>query len=53
MSYAPVTELSWLADSSPAIKNLVIEHGIGRTTGKSKGVTWKHVLTLARQFARA
>ncbi len=48
---ADYNELSRLADSSPAIKNLVIEHGIKRMTGKSKGVTWKQVLTLARQFA--
>jgi hypothetical protein len=50
---ADYNELSRLADSSPAIKKLVIDHGIKRMTGKSKGVTWKHVLTLARQFARA
>jgi hypothetical protein len=46
-------ELSALADNSAAIKDMVINHGIKRMTGKSKGVTWKHVLTLARQFARA
>ncbi len=46
-------ELSRLADNSPAIKNLVINHGIKRMSGKAKGVTWKHVMTLARQFARA
>jgi hypothetical protein len=46
-------ELSYLADNSAAIKAVVIDHGIKRMTGKAKGVTWKHVLTLARQFARA
>jgi hypothetical protein len=46
-------ELSALADNSPSIKGLVIDHGIKRMSGRSKGVTWKHVLTLARQFARA
>lgn len=50
---ADYNELSRLADNSAAIKNLVIEHGIKRMSGKSKGVTWKHVLSLARQFARA
>jgi hypothetical protein len=45
-------ELSSLADNSAAIKDMVINHGINRMTGKSRGVTWKHVLTLARQFAR-
>jgi hypothetical protein len=50
---ADYNELAHLSDSSPAIKKLVIDHGIKRMTGKSKGVTWKHVLTLARQFARA
>lgn len=49
---ADYNELSHLADTSPAIKNLVIDHGIKRMSGRSKGVTWKHVLTLARQFAR-
>jgi hypothetical protein len=46
-------ELSYLADNSAAIKAVVINHGIKRMAGKAKGVTWKHVLTLARQFARA
>jgi hypothetical protein len=46
-------ELSNLADNSAAIKDMVINHGIKRMSGKSKGVTWKQVLTLARQFARA
>jgi hypothetical protein len=46
-------ELSALADNSAAIKSVVIDHGIKRMSGRSKGVTWKHVLTLARQFARA
>ena len=50
---ADYNELTRLADSSAAIKNLVIDHGIKRISGKSKGVTWKQVLTLARQFARA
>jgi len=45
-------ELGRLADSNRAIKNLVIDHGIKRMTGKSKGVTYKQVLTLARQYAR-
>ncbi|MDT4737059.1 hypothetical protein [Bradyrhizobium sp. WYCCWR 12699] len=45
-------ELNRLAGTSAAIKNLVIDHGIRRMTGKGKGVTWKQVLTLARQFAR-
>ena len=46
-------ELSQLADNSPAIKAVVIKHGVARMQGKTKNVTWKHVLTLARQFARA
>lgn len=46
-------ELSRLADSSAAIKNLVINHGIKRMNGQAKGVSWKQVLGLARQFARA
>jgi hypothetical protein len=50
---ADYRELSALADGSAAIKDMVITHGIKRMTGKSKGVTWKHVLTLARQFAGA
>ena len=41
------------ARRSAAIKNLVIDHGIKRMAGKSKRITWKHVLTLARQFAPA
>jgi hypothetical protein len=53
LGQADYHELSRLADSSAAIKNLVIDHGIKRMNGKSKGVTWKQVLTLARQFARA
>jgi hypothetical protein len=53
LGVADYNELSRLAGDSAAIKNLVIDHGIKRMTGKSKGVTWKHVLTLARQFARA
>ena len=48
-----IKELSRLADSSAAIKNMIIDHGIKRKTGKNKGVTWNHVLTSARQFARA
>lgn len=50
---ADYSELSSLANNSAAIKEMVINHGIKRMTGKAKGVTWKHVLTLARQFARA
>jgi len=53
LGVADYNELSRLADSSAAIRNLVIDHGIKRMSGRSKGVTWKHVLTLARQFARA
>jgi hypothetical protein len=53
MGAADYSELSRLADSSPAIKNLVIDHGIKRMTGKGKGATWKQVLALARQFAGA
>ena len=53
MGTADYNELSRLADSSAAIKNLVIEHGIKRMNGKAKGVSWKQVLGLARQFARA
>jgi hypothetical protein len=53
LGQAEYQELSGLAGNSAAIRNLVIDHGINRMTGKSKGVTWKHVLTLARQFARA
>jgi hypothetical protein len=49
---ADYNELTKLADNSAAIKKLLIDHGIKRMSGKSKGVTWKHVLTLARQFAR-
>ena len=45
--------LSRLADNSPAIKTVVIKHGVARMLGRTKNVTWKHVLTLARQFARA
>ena len=46
-------ELSRLADNSPAIKAVVIKHGVARMQGRTKNATWKHVLTLARQFARA
>jgi hypothetical protein len=46
-------ELSRLADNSPAINAVVIKHGVARMQGRTKNVTWKHVLTLARQFARA
>jgi len=53
LGQADYAELSRLADNSAAIKNLVIEHGIKRMTGKAKGVTWKHVVTLARQYAQA
>ena len=49
---ADFNELSHLADNSPAIKAVVIKHGVARMQGKTKNVTWKHVLTLARQFAR-
>jgi hypothetical protein len=50
---AEYNELSRLADNSPAIKAVVIKHGVARMQGRTKNVTWKHVLTLARQFARA
>jgi hypothetical protein len=50
---ADYNELSRLADNSPAINAVVIKHGVVRMQGKTKNVTWKHVLTLARQFARA
>ena len=50
---ADYNELSQLADNSPAIKAVVIKHGVARMQGKTKNVTWKHVLTLVRQFARA
>jgi len=50
---ADYNELSRLADASAAIKAVVIKHGVARMQGKTKNVTWKHVLTLARQFARA
>lgn len=53
LGQADYRELSRLADNSAAIKNMVIDQGIKRMTGTNKGVTWKHVLTLARQFARA
>ena len=53
LGVADYNELSRFADSRAAIKNLVIDHGIKRMSGKSKGVTWKLVLTPARQFARA
>ncbi|QQO21810.1 hypothetical protein JJB98_18635 [Bradyrhizobium diazoefficiens] len=53
LGQADYDELNRLADNSAAIKNLVIDHGIKRMTGKSKGVTWKHIVTLARQYARA
>jgi hypothetical protein len=52
LGVADYNELSRLADNSAAIKNLVIDHGIKRMSGRSKGVTWKQVLTLARQFSR-
>ena len=50
---ADCNELSSLAGNSPAIKAVVIKHGVARMQGKTKNATWKHVLTLARQFARA
>ncbi|MGY2935982.1 hypothetical protein ACVWZ6_005584 [Bradyrhizobium sp. GM6.1] len=53
LGQAGYAELSRLADSSAAIKSVVIDHGIKRMTGKTTNVTWKHVLTLARQYARA
>lgn len=53
LGQADYAELSRLADSSAAIKSVVIDHGIKRMTGKTTNVTWKHVLTLARQYARA
>ncbi|WP_314948886.1 hypothetical protein [Bradyrhizobium cosmicum] len=53
LGQADYAELSRLADNSAAIKSVVIDHGIKRMTGKVKNVTWKHVLTLARQYARA
>ena len=40
-------------NSAGATKNLVIDHGIKRMNGQAKGVSWKQVLGLARQFARA
>jgi hypothetical protein len=49
---AGYNELSQLADNSPAIKAVVIKHGIARMQGRTEKVTWKHVLTMARQFAR-
>jgi hypothetical protein len=51
LGQAEYRELSNLADNSAAIKGMVINHGIKRMTGKS--VTWKHVLTLACQFAKS
>lgn len=53
LGQAGYAELSRLADSSAVIKSVVIDHGIKRMTGKTTNVTWKHVLTLARQYARA
>lgn len=53
LGQAGYAELSRLADSSAAIKSVVIDHGIKRMTGKTTNVTWKHVLALARQYARA
>lgn len=50
---ADYNELSRLADNSAAIKAVVIKHGVARMQGRTKNVTWKHVLTLARQSARA
>ena len=50
---ADFNELSQLDDNSPAIEAVVIKHGVARMQGKTKNVTSKHVLTLARQFARA
>jgi hypothetical protein len=50
---AGYNELSQLADNSPAIKAVVIKHGVARMQGRTTNATWKHVLTLARQFARA
>lgn len=52
LGQAEYQELSKLADKSAAIKDTVINHGMKRMAGKSKGVTWKQVLSLARQFAR-
>lgn len=46
-------ELNRLAGNSAAIKDLVIDHGIKRMTGRTKGVTWKHIVALARHYARA
>ncbi|WP_314959702.1 hypothetical protein [Bradyrhizobium cosmicum] len=53
LGQAGYDELTRLADNSAAIKSVVIDHGIKRMTGKAKHVTWRHVLALARQFARA
>jgi hypothetical protein len=50
---AGFNELSQLADNSPAIKAVVNKHGVARMQGRTTNATWKHVLTLARQFARA
>jgi hypothetical protein len=53
LGHAAYAELDNLAANSAAVRNLVLDHGIKRMSGKSKGVTWKQVLNLARQFARS
>ncbi len=48
---AKYNELSRLADASPAIKALVVQHGAKRAMGKAS-VTYDQVLQLARTFAK-
>jgi hypothetical protein len=50
LGQAEYSELSNLADGSPAIKDLVIKHGVKRISKKTN-VGWKEILTLARRFA--
>jgi hypothetical protein len=52
LGQAAYHELSRLADNSPAIKAVVIKHGIKRMNGKAN-MSWSQVLTLARQFAKS
>jgi hypothetical protein len=52
LGQAGYNELSHLADNSPAIKAVVIKHGVKRMSGKAN-ISWSQVLTLARRFANS
>jgi hypothetical protein len=52
LGQAGYNELSHLADNSPAIKAVVIKHGVKRMSGKAN-MSWSQVLTLARRFANS